>query len=97
VTARQFLGFIMHEEGIEIDSKKVESIKMLVGPKCKWDVQKLLGKVNYLRRFISNMASKVESFLPLIRLKRESDFVWGEEHRKAFAGIKVYLTTPPMM
>jgi hypothetical protein len=32
-------------------------------------VQKLLGKVNYLKRFIFNLACRVESFLPLIRLE----------------------------
>jgi hypothetical protein len=49
VTAGRFLGFVLHEKGIEIDSKKVESIKRLEEPTCKQDVQKLLGKVNYLR------------------------------------------------
>jgi hypothetical protein len=34
----------------------------------------LLGKINYLRRFIANLAGKIESSLPLVRLKREEDF-----------------------
>jgi hypothetical protein len=38
---------------------------------CKKDVQKLLRKINYLRRFISNLARQVESLLPLVRLKHE--------------------------
>jgi hypothetical protein len=42
------LGFIVHEKGIEIGSKKVELIKNLEEPKCKRDVQELLGKVNYI-------------------------------------------------
>jgi hypothetical protein len=29
---------------------------------CKKDIQKLLGKINYLRHFISNLARRVESF-----------------------------------
>jgi hypothetical protein len=33
-----------------------------------------LGKINYLRQFISNMAGKVESLLPLVRLKHEREF-----------------------
>jgi hypothetical protein len=66
VTAGRFLGFIVHEKGIQIDPKKVESIKNLEEPTCKRDVQKLLGKINYLRRFISNLAGKVESFFPLV-------------------------------
>jgi hypothetical protein len=69
---------VVHEKGIEIDLKKEESIKRVDEPTCRRDVQKLLGKINYLRRFISNMAGKVESFLPLIRLKHEKDFMSGD-------------------
>ena len=49
VSAGKFLGFIIHENGIEIDPKKVEAIRNLEEPTCKRDVQKLLGKINYLR------------------------------------------------
>jgi hypothetical protein len=59
VSAGRFLGFVVQEEGIEIDPKKVESIKKFAEPTCKRDVQKLLGKINYLRRFIANFAGKV--------------------------------------
>jgi hypothetical protein len=48
VSSRRFLEFIMHEQGIEVDPKKLESIKKLGEPTCKRDVQKLLGKINYL-------------------------------------------------
>jgi hypothetical protein len=78
VTAGRFLGFIVHEKGIQTDPKKVESIKNLEEPTCKRDVQKLLGKINYLRRFISNLAGKVESFFPLVRLKHDGEFAWGK-------------------
>jgi hypothetical protein len=66
LTDGRFLGFIVHEKGIQVDPKKVELIKRLKEPTCKRDVQKLLGKINYLRSFISNMAGRVESFLPLV-------------------------------
>ena len=49
VSAGKFLRFIIHENGIEIDPKKVEAIRNLEEPTCKRDVQKLLGKINYLR------------------------------------------------
>ena len=45
VSAGKFLGFIIHEHGIEIDPKKVEAIKNLEEPTCKRDVQKLLGSI----------------------------------------------------
>jgi hypothetical protein len=49
VSAGKFLGFIIHEHGIEIDPTKTESINKVQPPQCKSDMQKFLGKLNYLR------------------------------------------------
>jgi hypothetical protein len=35
--------------------------------------------------------------LPLIRLEHESEFLWGEEQRRAFGRIKRYLASPPVL
>jgi hypothetical protein len=48
VTSGRFLGFIVHEHDIQIDPRKIESIRKIGEPVCKKDVQKLLGKINYL-------------------------------------------------
>ena len=61
-----FLGFIIHEDGIEIDPKKIEAIQKVEAPTCKRDMQKFLGKVNYLRRFIANLSGKVDAFTPIL-------------------------------
>jgi hypothetical protein len=88
VTLVRFLGFIVHEHGIH-EEKIGESV-------CKKDVQKLLGKINYLRHFISNLAGRVESLFPLVQLKYEEEFTWGggAEQREAFEKIKEYLVSP---
>jgi hypothetical protein len=44
VTVGKFLGFIVHEKGIQIDPKKIDSTEKIMEPTCKKDVQKLLGK-----------------------------------------------------
>jgi hypothetical protein len=95
VSAGWFLGFVVH--GIQIDPKKVESIRRIEELTWKRDVQKLLSKVNYLRCFISNLAGKVETFLPLVRLKHEGEVIWGEEQKEAFKKIKEYLSTLPVV
>jgi hypothetical protein len=74
VTTRWFLGFILHEHGIQIDPKKIETIKKIGELVCKKDVQKLVGEINYLWCFISNLAGRVDSLLPLVRLKHEEEF-----------------------
>jgi hypothetical protein len=91
------LGFIVHEHNIQIDPKKIESIGKIGELVCKRDVQKLLGKINYLRHFISNLAERVESLLPLVWLKHEEEFIWGAEQREAFEKIKEYLMPPPVL
>jgi hypothetical protein len=77
VTSGWFLGFVVHEYRIQIDPKKIESIEMIGKPVCKKDVQKLLGKINYLCYFICNLAGRVESLLPLVWLKHQEEFTWG--------------------
>jgi hypothetical protein len=39
VLAGKFLGFIIHDKGIEIDPKKIEIIKKVQAPTCKRDLQ----------------------------------------------------------
>ena len=75
VSAGKFLGFIIHEKGIEIDPKRVETMKRVEAPTCKKDLQKFLSKVNYLRRFIFNLSGKIDSFIPILRLKDEAEFI----------------------
>jgi hypothetical protein len=77
VSAGKFLGFIIHKNGIEIDPKKIEAIKNVQTPTCKRDVKKIIGKVNFLRRFIANLSSKLIPFTPIVRLKNEVEFTLG--------------------
>ena len=75
VSAGKFLGFIIHEHGIEIDPDQIKSIWNMGPPTCKVKVQKFLGKINYLRRFISNVAGKIDAFTPILRLKNDVEFI----------------------
>ena len=79
---RKFLGFIIHEKGIEIDPKRIEAMKKVEAPTCKKDLQKFLSKVNFLRRFISNLSEKIDVFTPILRLKDEAEFTWGQNSKK---------------
>jgi hypothetical protein len=48
VSVGKFLGFIIHEHGIEIDPDRIKSIRNVGPPTYKLEMQKFLGKVNYL-------------------------------------------------
>jgi hypothetical protein len=44
VSVGKFLGFIIHENGIEIDPKRIEAMKNIQAPTCKKDLQKFWAR-----------------------------------------------------
>jgi hypothetical protein len=89
VSACRFLGLIVHEKGVEIDPKKIESIKKVQAPTSKKELQRFLGKVNYLRRFICNLSGKVHAFIPLLQLKSGAEFTWGQNSKRLLMRLRV--------
>jgi hypothetical protein len=76
------LGFLVHERGIEVTHSSNNAIKEIQPPKNKTQLQSLVGKINFISRFISNLSGKIESFTPLLRLKADQEFVWGQSSKK---------------
>ncbi|CAN6706466.1 unnamed protein product [Malus baccata var. baccata] len=97
VRAGNFLGFLVHQRGVEVDKNKSWAIMESPSPTNKVQLQRLLGKINFLRRFIANLAGKIQPLTPLLRLKDKENFEWGPPHQKAFDSIKAYLTSPPVL
>ena len=79
VSAGRFLGFLVHERGIEIGLKSQEAVKTMKPPTTKKELQKLIGKINFVRRFISNLSGHIESFMGLVKIKSDDEFHWGAE------------------
>ncbi|CAN6691091.1 unnamed protein product [Malus baccata var. baccata] len=97
VRAGNFLGFLVHQRGVEVDKNKSRAILESPPPTNKVQLQRLLGKINFLRRFIANLAGKIQPLTPLLRLKDKENFEWGPTHQQAFNSIKAYLTSPPVL
>ncbi|KAM1875539.1 hypothetical protein FF1_042984 [Malus domestica] len=97
VRAGNFLGFLVHQRGVEVDKNKARAIMESLSPTNKVQLQRLLGKINFLRRFIANLAGKIQPLTPLLRLKDKENFEWGPPHQEAFDSIKAYLTSPPVL
>ena len=76
VSAGQLLGFMVHERGIKVGQKSMKAIDDVVPPTTKIELQSLLGKINFIRRFISNLLKRVLPFSPLLKLKNDQEFKW---------------------
>ena len=68
-----------------------------MAPKIKVEPQSLIGKINFIRRFIANLSCKIQPFSSLLKLKADQEFVWGKAQQKALDEIKQYLTSPPVL
>jgi hypothetical protein len=97
VSAGQFLSFLVHEWGIKIGLKSQEVVRTMVPPTMKRELQHLIGKVNFIRRFISNPSGQIEPFMYLVEIKADEEFHWGAEQELAFEEIKEYLARPPVL
>jgi hypothetical protein len=91
----KILGHIISKEGIKIDPSWVEGI-LKIGTSCsKKEVQSFLGKVNFLRRFIPNLAETIKHITCMI--KKGNEIKWNPEAKKSFEDIKVALTKAPIL
>lgn len=87
---------MVHKKGIKINQNKTKAIMEVKVPSTKTKLQSLLGKINFLTRFISNLSGKTQAFSPLLRLNKKG-FKWGQAQQEAFEKIKDYLVRPPIL
>jgi ribonuclease HI len=93
VSSGKFLGFMVSERGIEANPEKIRAIIDMQPPRTAKEMQKLAGKLAALNRFISRSTDRCAPFFKTLRRA----FEWTEECATAFAGLKEYLTTPPVL
>jgi hypothetical protein len=89
------LGHIVSAEGVRIDSRRVEAIQALSLPKSKKEFQSFLGKINFLRRFVSNFIELVKHIIAILR--KGNEVKWTTEPRESFNQIKKAMTEAPML
>jgi len=58
VSAKKFLGFLVHSKGIDVDPAKVATIATMKPPATVKELKSFLRKVSYIKRFIPGLASK---------------------------------------
>jgi hypothetical protein len=91
----KLLGHIISERGIKIDPDRVVAIQQIGLPRNKKEIQSFLGKVNFLRRFITNFAEVVKYINSM--LKKDNTFQWCKEVKQSFTSIKQELSEAPVL
>jgi hypothetical protein len=91
----KLLGHIVSAEGVRIDPSRVEAIQTLSLPRSRREVQYFLGKINFLRRFVSNFVEMVKYITAMLR--KGNEVKWTSESRNSFDQIKRALTEAPVL
>ena len=95
VTEVTYLGHKLTATGVRPDPSKVDAVLNMPPPSDKSGVQRLLGMVNYLAKFIPGM-SEITAPLREI-LKKNVPWHWTNKHQIAFEKIKEILATDPIL
>lgn len=91
VTEIEFYGHTLSVAGVKPKHDKVKAVKDFRAPASAEEVRSFLGLVNYVGKFVPNLATVTE---PLRRLtKKEVRFEWGHEQQFAFDQLKQSLTS----
>ncbi|CAI7781723.1 unnamed protein product [Closterium sp. NIES-54] len=83
------------EAGVEIDPKKLDMVKAWHPPTNITRLQSFLGFVDYVRRFVPDMARLTAPLTDL--LWKGVVFTWGEKEHAAFSTLKNVLYSPPVL
>ncbi|GKV32843.1 hypothetical protein SLEP1_g41411 [Rubroshorea leprosula] len=95
VESGKFLRYMVSKKGIEVKPEKVLAVQQMEPPKTVKDVQRLIGRVAALHRFIARSA---ERCLPFFKALREpKNFQWTDECQSAFDELKQYLASAPLL
>ena len=90
-----YIGHLLTREGLRVDPKKVKSIEEMPAPKDAKAVQRLLGSVNYLAKFVPHLSNTMQ---PLRRLlDKDTEWCWLHTHQQAFDEMKKALSITPAL
>ena len=88
-------GYIINQRRIEVDPNKARVIMEMPPPTTEKEVWGLLGRLQYISRFIAHLTPICEPIFKLLR--KNAQISWSDECQVAFDKIKQLLIKPPVL
>ena len=91
----KWVGHKINQQEIRPSQDKLDAIKKINIPKNEKELKSFLGAIQYLSKYIENLSTITD----ILRrsLKRQNDWIWSEEHTKAFNNLKGCITKIPWL
>ena len=90
-----YIGHILCKDGVKPDPKKTEVIVNMPRPESREELQRFLGMLTYLGKFIPNL-SHIASPLRTL-LEKNVEWHWQAEQANSFRSLKELITTAPVL
>ena len=90
-----YIGEVVTRDGVKHDPEKIQAIIDMSTPTNATELQRVLGMVTYLGRYISNLSARTAPLRLL--LEKDSGWQWQHEHEHAWNGIKETLSKHPLL
>ena len=90
-----FIGHVTTAKGLCVDPAKVQAIMEMPAPNDKAGVQRLLGMVQYLSKFLPNLAELTKPLRDLTR--KEVEWTRGPPQASAFTAVKAAVSSTPVL
>ena len=91
----KFLGFMLTQHGIEANPEKCKAIIEMRNPTTIKEVQRLIGCLTAISRFLPKLAEQTQPIVQL--LKKSTWFTWTDDYEQIFQKLKTTLTSPPIL
>src|SRR3954467_5213615 len=91
----EYLGHVISDQGIQVDPKKIESIRVWPTPRNLSELHSFLGLTNYYRRFINEYAKKTGPLNQLLR--KDQEFRWTKDCDVAMKFLQEKLCQAPIL
>nr|KAG5690638.1 hypothetical protein BaRGS_022137 [Batillaria attramentaria] len=94
-TEIEFLGHIISGDGVKPDPAKVEALMNMPDPKNVTELQRMLGLINFLGRYVPDLSSTLKPVTQLLEKNRA--WTWDAPQREALHKVKTTLTSTPVL
>jgi len=94
VSSISYLGHIISEEGVAMDSAKVQAVPDWPQPRSARAVRGFLGLVGNYCKFVLDYGTIAA---PLTALFKKHGFVWTDDAAAAFQALKGAITSAPVL
>lgn len=91
----RYLGYLLTEKGLNIESSKLEPILNYPRPKTVREVRRLMGLMGFYQKFIPRYSHLTAPITDL--LKKSKKFKWSEAAEEALTQLKTVLTSAPVL